>query len=241
MICTLTGAQHLGSDSLCLTGLCAAAHPHTVGNIIIGTPRLCQGLSAFVIDDIPFSLFLLFHYHTIHSHMHTRNTVTHTHTQTLGVGPTASVRSSLWLHCVLMYLRILFCCSIVWVEIEAHHWERKVTEHISTKSPISRSLSVCECVCSLSLSVYLATSFPPSHTQPHIHARSISAAVCRSYSFTLRAISRQLLECPDLKHAEIATIVVLTTKYQASESGLSDSELLFIRVWGVQRADQIGR
>lgn len=41
-------------------------------------------------------------------------------------------------------------------------------------------------------------------------------------------MSRQLLECPDLKNTEIATIVFLTTKYQASESGLSDSQLPFI-------------
>lgn len=107
-ICTLTGAQYLGSKSMhCLTGLCAAARPHTVGKII-STPRLCQGLSAFVIDGIPFSLFLRFHYRIVRAHMHT-NARRHT----LGVGPTASVRSSLWLHCVLMYLRILFCCSIV--------------------------------------------------------------------------------------------------------------------------------
>lgn len=76
---TSTGAQHLGSKSThCLTGLCAAARPHTVS-----TPGLCQDLSAFVIDGIPFSLFLLFHYRSIHTYVHTNggtHTRTHTHT-----------------------------------------------------------------------------------------------------------------------------------------------------------------
>lgn len=78
MICTLAGAQHLGSNSCCLAGLYAAAHPHTFGNILISTPRLCHGLSAFVIDDVPFSPFLLFHYHTIHTHATTAQEHTHT-------------------------------------------------------------------------------------------------------------------------------------------------------------------
>lgn len=51
-------------------------------------------------------------------------------------------------------------------------------------------------------------------------------------------MSRQLLECRDLKYAEIATIASLTTKYQASQSGLGDSELLFI---SVERFDHILR
>lgn len=97
-----------------------------------------------------------------------------------------------------MYLRILFCCSIVWVEIEAHHWERKVTEHISTKSPISHSLSICESVCSLYLPISPPLFLSLSHTQFQLQ--------CLSYSFTLQAVSRQLLECPDLKYAKIATI-----------------------------------
>ncbi len=54
-------------------------------------------------------------------------------------------------------------------------------------------------------------------------------------------MSRQLLEYTDLKYAETATIASLTTKYQASQSGLSDSELLFIRMWRVWRADHIVR
>lgn len=122
----------------------------------------------------------------------------------------------------------IFCCSIVWVEIEAHHWECKVTEHISTKSPISL---LCSCACLLSPSICLHASltFSCTHTQAH----SISAAAALSYSFTLQAMSRQLLECPDLKYTEIATIASLTAKYQASQSGLSDSELLFIGIWRV--------
>lgn len=184
----------LAPKSLCLTRLCAAAHPHTVGNIIIGTPRLCQGLSAFVIDGIPFSLFLPFHYHTIHSHMHTRNT----HTHTLGVGPAASVRSSLRLHCALMYLRILFCCSIVWVEIEAHHWERKVTEHISTKSPISRSLSVCERLCSLS--ICLSPNLFPALARAATHA--CTPDLCSSPS---------LLFIHSTSHQQTASLKALTS------------------------------
>lgn len=76
--------------------------------------------------------------------------------------------------------------------------------------------------------------------QTHQHKRSLSrslceslsslhppiaAAVARSYSFTRQAMSRQLLECPDLKCAEIATIASLTTKYQASQSGLGSSSI----------------
>lgn len=50
----------LGSASMyCPFRLYSGAHPHTVGKII-STPRPCQGSSAFVIDGIPFSLFLLF-------------------------------------------------------------------------------------------------------------------------------------------------------------------------------------
>lgn len=63
-----------------------------------------------------------------------------------------------------MYLRILFCCSIVQVEIEAHHWECKVTEHISTKSPIFGSLSLSESVCSLYLSISPLLSLSLLHT-----------------------------------------------------------------------------
>ena len=164
-------------------------------------------------------LFLYFCCSTIAAYTHVCTlTEEHTHTHTLGVGPIASVRSGLWLHCVLMYLRILFCRSIVRVEIEAHHWESKVTEHISTKSPISRSLSACECVLSLYLSISLSLSLSLTHTHTHF----ITAAVTLSYSFTLQAMSRQLLECPDLKYAEIATVGSPTTKYQASQSGLSD-------------------
>lgn len=61
-----------------------------------------------------------------------------------------------------------------------------------------------------------------SLTHTHTHTHFITAAVTLSYSFTLQAVSRQLLECPDLKYAEIATIGAPTTKYQASQSGLSD-------------------
>lgn len=98
-------------------------------------------------------------------------------------------------------------------------------------------------VCALALSTYLPLPVPLPRTRTDTRAptQRIPAAVsaARSYSFTLQAVSRQLLECPDLKCTEIATIVSLTTKYQASESGLSDSQLLFIRVWGVQRPDHI--
>lgn len=183
-------------------------------------------------------LFLYFCFSTITPLKHT-----HTHMRTRGIGPAALVRSSPWLRCALMYLRILFCCSIVRAEIEAHRWERKVTEHGGTKSPIFCSLSACASV--RSRSIYLSSLACPSPARTRTHAlattQRIPAAVAaaRSYSFTLQAVSRQLLECPDLKCTEIATIVSLTTKYQASESGLSDSQLLFIRVWGVERPDHI--
>lgn len=88
-------------------------------------------------------------------------------------------------------------------------------------------LSVHVWKCVLSLSIYL----PASLAHAHIYTYSISAAVTLSYSFTLHALCRQLLECPDLKYTEITTIASLTMKYQPTQSGLCDSELLLVERW----------
>lgn len=69
-----------------------------------------------------------------------------------------------------MYLRILFCCSIVRAEIEAHRWERKVTEHGGTKSPIFCSLSACASVRSRSIDLSSLACPSLSHACTHAHA-----------------------------------------------------------------------
>lgn len=110
------------------------------------------------------------------------------------------------------------------------------------KRALSPSLCPHVQVCTLSLSTYhpcLSLSLTCTHSRALTLRVPAAAAAARSYSFTLRAASRQLLECPDLKCTEIATIVSLTAKYQASESGLSDPELPFIGDEGVQRPDHI--
>lgn len=136
----------------------------------------------------------------------------------------------LLLQCALMYLRILFCCSIVQVEIEAHHWECKVTEHISTKSPIFGSLSLSESVCSLYLSIspLLSLSLSLLHT---------SAAV--SFLFIHSTSHEQTapwMPWPEIRWNSHNSLP--DCKISASQSGLGDSELLFI---SVERFDHILR
>lgn len=144
---------------------------------LISTLWLCRGLSS--LGDRWHSFLFILAISAIALHTHTRVfIVRRIHTiswhETWGVGSVASVRFSLQLPCVLMYLRILFCHAIVWMELEAHHWKHKVTEHISTKSPICSTLSLHKRLSSFSLF---------EHTHPHTCTfllQSLSYSLSRS-------------------------------------------------------------
>lgn len=176
-------SPQLGSASMyCPSRLYSGAHPHTVGKII-STPRPCQGSAAFVIDGIPFSLFLLFSTVATHTFAQRKPTLA----LCLGAGPRVSVKSTFHLHCLLIYLRILFCCLMVWMEIGAHHWEHKVTENISTKCPVFLPLPVCT----------------------HSHTQACTGTATLFYSFSLEAINRHTPECPDLWYDKIDTMAFM--------------------------------
>lgn len=187
-----------------------------MGTIITNTPRHGQGRPASVIDGIPFSLFLLFHYRIPNA----RTCVCeHVHTHTVGAWPAASVRSTLAPLCTDVSKNpiLLFYCASgdrsPSLRVQGHRTHQHKEPYLWLSVPLW--------TCVLSLSVYLPSTVSLSYT--HLPQSP-------SYSFTLRAMSIQLLECPDPKYAEIATIASMTTKYQASQSGLDDSELLFIRL-----------
>ncbi len=211
MICTLTGAQHLGSKSMwCLTSLCAAARPHTVGKII-STPRLCQGRSAFVIDGIPFSLFLLFPL-SLHIHTHTQ---AHQRRNTAWAHCISEIQSlaPLWADVSKNPILLFYCVSGdrgPSLRAQGH----RTHQHKEPYLP----LSVRVWKCALSLSIYLPASLSLTHTHTHTH----TLYLCRSHS---------LLFIHSTSHEQTAPSMPWPQIRWNSHNSLPDYKISGLSIW----------
>lgn len=111
----------------------------------------------------------------------------------------------------------IFCCSIVWVEIEAHHWECKVTEHISTKSPISL---LCSCALLLSPSICRHASLSFSCTHTHTHTSTLYLCCCRA-----------LLFIHSTSHEQTAPWMPWPQVHWNSHNSLPDCKISGLSIW----------